>query len=212
MCGIAGYLNPKGVGESDLRKMNHALQHRGPDDMGIFVDSERVVGLGHRRLSIIDLEGGRQPMSNEDNTVWITFNGEIYNFQEIKKELKERHHFKTKSDTEVILHLYEEIGEDCVKHLRGMFSFAIYDFQRKRLFIARDHLGQKPLYYYHEDDTFAFASEIKALLALKPELKKLDLKALYEYLTIRIITPPRSMFCKIRKYPGPLSRIQRRPY
>lgn len=199
MCGITGYLNHSGVRDSDIKKMNHALQHRGPDDSGIFVDSDKIVGIGHRRLSIIDLEGGRQPMSNENNTIWITFNGEIYNFQEIKNELKESHHFKTKSDTEVILHLYEEKGEECVKFLRGMFAFAIYDSRNNTLYLARDHLGQKPLYYFHDGHQFAFASEIKALLELKPDLREIDFNALYEYLTIRIITPPRSMFKRIRK-------------
>ena len=201
MCGITGYINSNGVQGSDIRKMNHALMHRGPDDSGIYIDENHSVGLGHRRLSIIDIQGGHQPMSNEDNTLWITFNGEIYNFEEIKKNLQKSHQFKTRSDTEVILHLYEEEGEECVKKLRGMFAFAIYDLRRRRLFMARDHLGQKPLYYYHDRNTFAFASEIKALLALKPDLRKLDPEGLYEYLTIRIITPPRSMFRKIRKLP-----------
>jgi asparagine synthase (glutamine-hydrolysing) len=201
MCGIVGYINNKGVKESDIKKMNNAVQHRGPDDYGVYIDMSRTVGFGHRRLSIIDISGGRQPMSNEDDTLWITYNGEIYNFKEIKKGLEEKHHFKTKSDTEVVLHLYEEKGEDCLQYLRGMFAFAIYDNRKKKLFMARDHLGQKPLYYYHDQNSFAFASEIKALLALKPELRELDSNALYEYLTIRIITPPRSMFRKIRKLP-----------
>jgi len=199
MCGISGYICPKGVRESDIDKMNYSVRHRGPDDSGVFINQNHTVGLGHQRLSIIDLETGQQPMSNEDGTLWIICNGETYNFQEIKKELDERHHFKTKSDTEVILHLYEEKGEECVKYLRGMFAFAIWDLKNKKLFMARDHLGQKPLYYYHEGDEFTFASEIKSLLVLKPELRELDCAALYEYLTIRIITPPRSMFRKIRK-------------
>lgn len=157
--------------------------------------------MGHRRLSIIDLDSGQQPMCNEDGTLWITYNGEIYNFQEIRKKLGDNYHFKTKSDTEVILHLYEEKGEDCLQYLRGMFAFTIYDLRKKKLFMARDHLGQKPLYYYHNGSAFAFASEIKAFLALKSELRELDPDALYEYLTIRIITPPRSMFRRIRKLP-----------
>jgi len=201
MCGITGYANRQGVSELQIERMNDALRHRGPDDSGIFIDSENTTGFGHCRLSIIDLSGGHQPMSNEDGTLWITFNGEIYNFQEIKKNLKDHHHFKTKSDTEVVLHLYEEKGIDCLQYLRGMFAFAIYDSANKELFLARDHLGQKPLYYYHNAEAFAFASEIKALLALKPELREMDPNALYEYLTIRIITPPRSMFTKIRKLP-----------
>jgi len=201
MCGIAGYINPQGVKGSDIDLMNKMLQHRGPDDAGIYLGLDRTIGLGHRRLSIIDLDTGHQPMSNEDGTLWITYNGEIYNFEDVKKTLIDRHKFRTKSDTEVILHLYEEKGEACVNDLRGMFALAIYDTQRRKLFMARDHLGQKPLYYYHNGDTFAFASEIKAILALKPELRELDCHALYEYLTIRIITPPRSMFLQIRKLP-----------
>jgi asparagine synthase (glutamine-hydrolysing) len=197
MCGITGYASNFGVRQYDIDKMNEAISHRGPDDSGLHID--KTVGLGHQRLSIIDLDGGKQPMSNEDGTIWITFNGEIYNFQEIKRGLRERHRFRTKSDTEVILHLYEDKKERCLGDLRGMFAFAIYDKQERKLFLARDHLGQKPLYYFHEGNTFAFASEIKALLALKPELRELDCEALYEYLTLRIITPPRSMFRKIRK-------------
>jgi len=201
MCGINGYIDPRGVSSDDINLMNRMLQHRGPDDSGIYINTDRTVGLGHRRLSIIDLDGGRQPMCNEDQTLWITFNGEIYNFQEIKARLRRSHQFKTRSDTEVILHLYEEIGEDCVKELRGMFTLAIYDNRKEKLFLARDHLGQKPLYYHHDDYAFAFASEIKALLALKPGLREMDAQALYEYLTIRIITPPRSMFRRVRKLP-----------
>ena len=140
-------------------------------------------------------------MGNEDETVWITFNGEIYNFQDIRKELEGTHRFATNSDTEVILHLYEEKGSDCLKYLRGMFAFAIYDFRERKLFIARDHLGQKPLYYCHEGNSLSFASEIKSLLALDPALAEMDGEALYEYLALRIITPPRSMFRKIRKLP-----------
>lgn len=201
MCGIDGYICPDGVTPDDIEVMNHMLRHRGPDDSGQYINDAGNVGLGHRRLSIIDLDGGHQPMCNEDGTLWITFNGEIYNFQEIRSSLSQRHLFRTNSDTEVILHLYEEKGKGCVKDLQGMFAFAIYDTRKKRLFAARDHLGQKPLYYHHDGNIFAFASEIKALLELKPELRELDHQALYEYLTIRIVTPPRSMFRRIRKLP-----------
>ena len=138
-------------------------------------------------------------MSVENGNFWITFNGEIYNFKDIKKELEKKYQFKTNSDTEVILNLYADKGEDCVKYMRGMFAFAIYDSRNKKLFLARDHLGQKPLYYYHDGNTFLFASEIKAILEIEPKLRQLDCNALYEYLTIRIITPPRSMFRNIRK-------------
>lgn len=199
MCGITGYINNGIVSRADIQKMNEAIKHRGPDDENIFIKNN--VGLGHRRLSVIDLSGGQQPMSNSDGTIWITFNGEIYNYQDIRKELIPHYEFKTHSDTEVIIHLYEEKGIDCLKYLRGMFAFAIYDFRKKRLFAARDHLGQKPFYYWHDTNCFAFSSEIKGILALKPELKEMDINALYEYLTVRIITPPRSMFKSIRKLP-----------
>ncbi len=179
--------------------MNDVIQHRGPDDTGIFLKNN--VGFGHRRLSIIDLGNGQQPLSNEDGTIWITFNGEIYNYQDVKAKLTGKHQFRTSSDTEVIVHLYEEQEENCLANLRGMFAFAIYDFRKNKLFMARDHLGQKPLYYWHQEEKFAFASEIKALLALNPELKEMDINALYEYLTLRIVTPPRSMFKRIRKLP-----------
>jgi len=199
MCGITGFINAKGVKKINILKMNNTIRHRGPDDSRIFIREN--VGLGQQRLSIIDLDGGQQPMSNEDRSIWITFNGEIYNFKEIRKELEDKHQFKTNSDTEVIIHLYEEKGERCLEDLRGMFAFAIYDFREDKLFIARDHLGQKPLFYWHDDQRFAFASEIKSLLALNPALRKMDVNALYEYLTIRIITPPRTMFKDIRKLP-----------
>ena len=201
MCGIAGYVNPGGVGQVELDTMNRALRHRGPDGSGTYINKEQTVGLAHRRLSIIDLETGDQPMANEDGTIWITFNGEIYNFKELRKGLTAGHQFRTKSDTEVILHLYEEMGESCVKELRGMFAFAIYDSARRRLLLARDHFGQKPLYYHHDGDKFIFASEIKGLLAVMPGLRRLDDTALFEYLTLRVITPPRSMFAGVKKLP-----------
>jgi asparagine synthase (glutamine-hydrolysing) len=199
MCGICGYITPEGAREEAIGRMTTAIEHRGPDGQGSFV--RQNIGLGHRRLSIIDLEGGRQPMSNEDESIWVTYNGEIYNYLEIRRGLEAGHQFKTRSDTEVILHLYEDKGEKCLDDLRGMFAFAIYDFRKMKLFVARDHLGQKPLYYHHDGDRFSFASEIKALLALYPELAEMDETALYEYLTLRIIAPPRSMFRKIRKLP-----------
>lgn len=140
-------------------------------------------------------------MANEDGSIWITFNGEIYNYLEIRRGLEDGHRFRTRSDTEVILHLYEEKGEKCLDDLRGMFAFAIYDFPERKLFVARDHLGQKPLYYHQECNRFAFASEIKSLVALNPDLAEMDETALFEYLTLRIIAPPRSMFRNIRKLP-----------
>ena len=199
MCGICGKIGSNKVEHEEIRKMTSSLAHRGPDGEGIF--TRKNVGLGHRRLSIIDLAGGQQPMANEDGTIWITFNGEIYNYKEINKKIAPHHQFTTKSDTETILHLYEEKGEQCLEDLRGMFSFAIYDFNANKLFMARDHLGQKPLYYHFDGESFLFASEIKAILASDPRLREMDSNALFEYLTIRIITSPRSMFKRIRKLP-----------
>jgi len=167
MCGICGKLNfDEGarVEGGLLRGMLDTIRHRGPDDEGIFVASQ--VGLGHRRLSIIDLSAGHQPLSNEDGTVWIVFNGEIYNFQELRSWLLSKGHvFRTHSDTEVIVHLYEEHGPQCVEKLRGMFAFAIWDEREKTLFLARDRVGIKPLYYCETPKSLVFGSEIKAILA-----------------------------------------------
>ncbi|NNE06997.1 MAG: asparagine synthase (glutamine-hydrolyzing) [Gemmatimonadetes bacterium] len=200
MCGICGKRDPRGVAKDALRRMTDSLAHRGPDDEGVFVDGP--VGLGHRRLSIIDLAGGRQPMRGADGSLCITFNGEIYNYRELRAELEARgRRFKTRSDTEVILALYEQSGPACVESLRGMFAFAIHDAKADRLFLARDHLGQKPLYYTDNGERFAFASEIKALLADDPSLREMDEKALHQYLTLRIIPSPRTMFRRIHKLP-----------
>jgi asparagine synthase (glutamine-hydrolysing) len=180
--------------------MLNTMVHRGPDDEGTYANDGIL--LGQRRLSIIDLEGGHQPIPNEDGTLWIVCNGEIYNYRSLQEDLLARgHKFTTRSDSEVILHLYEEYGEDCVRHLRGMFSFAIWDEPRKNLFAARDRLGQKPFYYVQINGAFCFASEIKALLALDPSLAELNLAALDQYLTLRIIAPPMSMFRRIQKLP-----------
>ena len=198
MCGIVGYASGD-VSEEALRRMMDAIAHRGPDGEGLVVKDD--VGLGHRRLAIIDLDGGVQPMVSRSGALWITFNGEIYNYRELKQELEKDAPFITDSDTEVILRLYERDGAQCVRRLRGMFAFAIYDMRTRTLFAARDHLGQKPFYYTDADGEFAFASEIKALLALKPSLRELNPQALHEYLNLRIITPPRSMFRRIHKLP-----------
>ena len=145
------------MGRPEIEAMLDPIAHRGPDSTGIYLD--RNVGLGHRRLSIIDVGGGGQPMANEDETVWIVFNGEIYNFQPLREKLLARgHKFRTNSDTEVIIHLFEEHGADCVKFLRGMFAFAIWDQKREILFIARDRVGIKPLYYCQTSDALYFAS------------------------------------------------------
>lgn len=199
MCGICGLINRCVFGSDTLKRMTETLRFRGPDDQGYYYGEN--VCLGHRRLSIIDLDGGHQPITNEDGTLWIVFNGEIFNYQEIRNHLKDSHQFKTKSDTEVILHLYEDKRERCVDELRGQFAFAIWDSKNQTLFMARDHLGQKPLFYVQKDQWFGFASEIKALVAIDPSLKELDAEALHQYLTLRIIAPPRTMFRDIRKLP-----------
>jgi len=200
MCGICGRVSPEGVGESVLEAMVSRLSHRGPDDVGLYRKGR--AGLGHARLSIIDLEQGHQPIANEDETLWVVLNGEIYNYRELREELVARgHRFRTHSDTEVIVHLYEDFGPACVERLRGMFAFAIWDERRQQLFAARDRFGQKPFYYAVEGERFSFASEIKALLVASPSLAELDPQALDEYLALRVITPPRSMFRNIRKLP-----------
>src|SRR5688500_14024788 len=167
MCGIAGILkfDPRErVDEQRLRRMRDVLLHRGPDEQGLVIAGP--VGLGHRRLSIIDLAGGHQPMANPDRSLWITYNGEIYNFRELRSDLELRgFRFETKSDTEVVLRAYEAFGEECVERLRGMFAFAIWDQKRNKIFLARDRLGIKPFYYAVADGELLFASEIKAILA-----------------------------------------------
>jgi len=175
VCGICGKLNfdsSKDVPAALLKSMADAIQHRGPDDEGYYRSGP--VGFGFRRLSIIDLNTGHQPLCNEDETVWIVFNGEIYNYQELRQDLQARGHaFKTQTDTEVIVHLYEEFGEDCIEKLRGMFAFAIWDEKRKQLLLARDRVGIKPLYYWLSEKSLVFGSEIKALLAdheVRPEV------------------------------------------
>jgi asparagine synthase (glutamine-hydrolysing) len=199
VCGICGKVDPAGIREAAVQLMMDTLKHRGPDDAGLYIDG--AVGLGHRRLSIIDLGMGHQPMPNGDGSLWIVFNGEIYNYQELQASLKNKYSFATNSDTEVILHLYEEKGEECVKYLRGMFAFAIWDRREQSLFLARDHLGQKPLYYTHRGEKFAFASEIKALLADDPALREMNGEALHQYLSLRVIAPPRSMYQRVYKLP-----------
>src|SRR5262249_49725620 len=147
-----------------LKRMRDVLRHRGPDGEGLWIDGP--VGLGHRRLAIVDVTGGLQPMCNGDGTAWITYNGEIYNHSALRAELEQRgHRYRTRSDTETILHASDEWGEGSVEHLRGMFAFALWDAERRRLFLARDRLGIKPLYYQVTADEIVFASEIKAILA-----------------------------------------------
>jgi asparagine synthase (glutamine-hydrolysing) len=200
MCGIFGYYAVEGVSPETLARMGGVLTHRGPDDLGIHVD--RTIGLGNRRLSIIDIEGGHQPLCNEDGTIWIVFNGEIYNYRALRESLRKcGHRFRTSTDTEVIVHLYEEDGAGCVHALEGMFAFAIWDANHKRLLLARDRLGQKPLYYYHRPGVFAFASEIKAILETRAIDPEPDPASLHHYLSLRFVPSPETMFRGIRKLP-----------
>ncbi len=181
-----------------IHAMRKAATHRGPDDHGVLVSGN--VGLGFSRLSIIDLAGGHQPLPNEDETVWIVFNGEIYNFASLREDLLQRgHRFRTRSDTETIVHLWEEFGEDCVTRLRGMFAFAIWDSRQRLLFIARDRLGIKPLYYYQDRERFAFASELKALLELPNIPRQVDPGAIQEFLRLRYVIAPNTMLQDIKK-------------
>jgi len=200
MCGIAGMVGPMHEHADVLDRLLPALAHRGPDDEGRYQDD--YAALGQRRLSIIDLAGGHQPLFNADKTLFLVANGEIYNYRELRKDLEARgHRFLTHSDCETILHLYQEYGEDCLSHLRGMFAFALWDTRKRVLFAARDHLGQKPLFYAQRGGAFYFASEIKALLAADPSLRELDFTALDQYFALRVIASPRSMFCGVRKLP-----------
>lgn len=185
MCGICGKAaidNGHSVHSVVVKRMMDALYHRGPDEEGIYVDDRAV--LGHRRLSIIDLNTGHQPISNEDRTIWVVYNGEIYNFRELKEQLaKNGHVFSTNTDTEVIVHLYEQYGEECVSRLRGMFAFALWDQRKKRLFLARDRVGIKPLYYVLTSDSLIFASEIKALLVDPSVRREVDPEVIDTFLT-----------------------------
>ena len=182
MCGFCGFINRKE--KNVIKDMTDAIAHRGPDDESYYKDEN--IAMGFRRLSIIDLKGGRQPMSNEDDSMVITFNGEVYNFKILKEDLiKKGHIFKTNADTEVILHGYEEYGEDIVTKLRGMFGFVIWDKKNKVLFGARDHFGQKPFYYTKMNDTFMYGSEIKSFLYHPDFIREVNKKALKPYLTFQ---------------------------
>jgi asparagine synthase (glutamine-hydrolysing) len=207
MCGICGafYFRPqRTVERKTLEVMNRQIAHRGPDDEGFHLD--RNVGLAMRRLSIIDLRTGHQPMPNEDDSVWIVLNGEIYNHRELRKPLEQKgHRYRTQSDTETIVHLYEEYGRDCVRHLRGMFAFAIWDTKRRVLLLARDRLGIKPLYYLHTNEFLLFASEVKALLAHPGVRAEFNRGTLQEYLAFGYVVGSETMFAGVRKLqPGHL--------
>ena len=207
MCGIVGTINFQDgtpVDQRVLRQMLGAIRHRGPDQFGLytFSGSDCNVGLGNARLSIIDLGGGQQPISNEDGSIWIVFNGEIFNYIELRPQLQRQgHRFATDSDTEVIVHLYEQYGPACVQHLNGQFAFAIWDERTGVLFIARDRLGIRPLYYTMQDNTLIFASEIKALLADPRVPADLDLVALDQIFTYWSPLSPRSAFRGIHTLP-----------
>ena len=203
MCGIAGIVGPPNDSWIDhelIHRMCQTMVHRGPDDEGLFVKDG--VGIGMRRLSIIDLVGGHQPVFNEDRSVCVVLNGEIYNFRELRLELEGRgHHLATHSDTEVIVHLYEDFGTDCVQKLRGMFAFAVFDERRRSLILARDRLGKKPLHYALSGDRLLFGSEIKAILAAAPELSTTDQNAVLQYFYFGYVPEPATAFSQIRKLP-----------
>ncbi|MSR59917.1 MAG: asparagine synthase (glutamine-hydrolyzing) [Planctomycetaceae bacterium] len=225
MCGIAGAawdaLTPP-LEFATLKRMTTVLSHRGPDDAGYFHSVAAPAGtgrhpelsaptidvsgpgaaLGHRRLSIIDLAGGHQPLSNEEGTIWVVFNGEIYNYRELQPGLVTRgHRFRTSSDTETIVHLYEEYGPECVQHLRGMFAFAVWDQRRRQLFLARDRIGKKPLVYRHDQGRLLFGSELKALLQVPGIARELDPIALDEYLTYQYVPHPHCILRGFNKLP-----------
>ena len=201
MCGIAGIVRfsmNEYVEEDRLIRMRDVQRHRGPDGAGLW--SEGPVGLAHRRLAIVDVAGGHQPMANEDESVWIVFNGEIYNHQQLRPELEARgHHYRTRSDTETILHLYEEEGERCVERLRGMFAFALWDRVQGRLLLARDRLGIKPLYYACTDQELLFASEIKGILAAEAFRPEFNDAILPEFLASRFVAGQETFFRRVRK-------------
>jgi asparagine synthase (glutamine-hydrolysing) len=223
MCGIAGIFqrDRKPVDADVLVRMTRSMVHRGPDEEGYFLNrpdaagcyagvplrglprgGEGNVGFGHRRLSIIDLKSGQQPLCNEDGTVWITFNGEIYNFAELKEQLEGKgHRFRTNSDTEAIVHAWEEWGEEAVKRFRGMFAFAVWDERKRTLYLGRDRLGKKPLYYCDHGGAFLFGSELKSILQVPGTPRDLDLTALSDYLSLLYVPAPKSIFRAIRKLP-----------
>ncbi|MBI3354099.1 MAG: asparagine synthase (glutamine-hydrolyzing) [Nitrospirae bacterium] len=206
MCGICGIIDFKcnAIDEGLISVMMNTLGHRGPDGEGIFINQgsrgKGQTALGHRRLSIIDLKTGSQPMFNEDKSIVIVYNGEIYNFNELKKDLiKKGHRFKTKSDTEIILHQYEENGWECAKRFNGIFAFALWDDNKKTLFIARDRIGIKPLYYFYNDKRLIFASEIKAILKVLSERPEIDASSLFRYLILQYIPAPATLYKNIYK-------------
>ncbi len=202
MCGIAGIVNDTGSGVDTalLEQMLVEIGHRGPDGSGVYTDSH--AGLGHVRLSIIDVGGGRQPMHNEDQTLWVTFNGEIFNYVELMDDLRQKgHRFGSRCDTEVILHAYEEYGEDCVRHFNGQWAFAVWDCRRKKLFASRDRMGVRPFFHARLGREFVFASEIKSLLRHPAAPRAVDRLALDQLFTLWTTIPPRTIFSGIQELP-----------
>lgn len=202
MCGIIGiynFANNKTVEKGILQRMGDVIKHRGPDSDGYYIGPR--IGLGIRRLAIIDLQTGDQPIHNEDKTIWLVLNGEIYNFLELRQDLEKKHKFYTKTDTEVIIHLYEEFGENCVEHLRGMFAFALWDEKKQRLFIAKDRVGKKPLYYIVKDGALIFGSEIKAILEYLGKTPEIDPSAIDLFLVYQYIPSPKTIFSSIQSLP-----------
>jgi asparagine synthase (glutamine-hydrolysing) len=204
MCGIYGILNfdrPEQPSDSILAAMGGVITHRGPDDFGQY--RGRGVGLGMRRLSIIDVSGGHQPISNEDGSIWIVLNGEIYNFQSLRDELEAKGHiFRTRTDTEVIVHLYEQEGLEFFKRLRGMFGLAIWDARRERLVLGRDRIGEKPLYICREPGRLLFASELKSILQVENVPRRLNHAALGEYLALGFVPAPLCLLEGMEKLPA----------
>jgi len=203
MCGVVGILNlhnNETIGADVIKHMLSAIRHRGPDEVGIYNDD--YIGLGHARLSIIDLSSGQQPMSNEDGTLWISFNGEIFNYIELREDLlKKGHRFKTRSDTEVIIHLYEDYGQESLHYLNGQFAFAIWDKGKRELFLARDRIGIRPLFYTCTQDRFYFSSEIKGIFALNEISREIDPVAIDQIFTFWCTIPPRTSFKGIHELP-----------
>ena len=198
ICGIANFERPEVICKELVGRMNDTLSHRGPDDAGVYVAPG--VGLGHRRLSIIDVAGGHQPISNEDGTVWVLLNGEIYNYSELRQRLLKRgHRFTTQSDTEAIVHLYEDRGEECFAELRGMFSIALWDGRQRKLVLARDRVGKKPLFYFSDGKQILFGSELKALLAAGNVPRTLDHQAVSDYFSLGYIPAPKTIYREVRK-------------
>src|SRR5436190_18277120 len=201
ICGIVATADGFAAGDDLVIAMRDTMRHRGPDDGGAWTSPDGRVALAHRRLSIVDLSAaGHQPMANEDGTVWISFNGEIYNHADLRPKLEVKgHRYRSHTDTETILHLYEEEGPRCVERLHGMFAFAIWDSRRRELFLARDRLGKKPIYYAQPSGGFVFASEIKALLEHPAITPDLDEEAFFHYLTFVCTPAPLTMFKGIKK-------------